>query len=195
MKATTEKAFEAYIHEAMTANGWIAGSNKSWDKQKALFPEYVTAFIKDSQPTLWAQMEKLLGPELPDKLIETLVKERNLKGPLHILRRGFKFYGKTFQMTFFKSAHGLVHETLDLYHKNILHVTHQVASHPTDNSTVDMLLSLKRIKCQANFLTPIIYCIRDNYYHGREIRGLWNVTKFPVFLKRQYPHVSVPNPK
>ncbi|MCX6581557.1 MAG: type I restriction endonuclease [Candidatus Aminicenantes bacterium] len=145
MKATTEKAFEAYIQETMAANGWIAGSNKSWDKQNALFPQYVTAFIKDTQPTLWAQMEKLLGPELPAKLIETLVKERNLKGPLHILRRGFKFYGKTFQLAFFKPAHGLVNETLDLYHKNTLHVTRQAACHLSDNSTVDMLLSMNGI--------------------------------------------------
>ncbi|MCU0290195.1 MAG: hypothetical protein MUF15_27895 [Acidobacteria bacterium] len=49
----------------MTAKGWLAGSTKSWDKQKALFPEYITAFIKDTQPTAWAQVEKLLGPATP----------------------------------------------------------------------------------------------------------------------------------
>ena len=32
MKATTEKAFEAYIQETMYARGWITGSNIVWDK-------------------------------------------------------------------------------------------------------------------------------------------------------------------
>lgn len=53
MKATTEKAFEAYIPEALTSRGWRTGSNQLWDKQKALFPEYTISFIKDSQPELW----------------------------------------------------------------------------------------------------------------------------------------------
>lgn len=41
MKATTEKAFEAYIQETMSARGWISGSNKEWDKKLALFPDQV----------------------------------------------------------------------------------------------------------------------------------------------------------
>lgn len=57
MKATTEKAFEAYIQEILEQHGWINGSNSLWDKQKALFPEYILAFIKDTQGDLWNQDE------------------------------------------------------------------------------------------------------------------------------------------
>ena len=120
MKATTEKAFEAYIQETMAARGWISGSNQSWDKSKALFPDQVISFIKDTQADLWAQMEKLHGQELTGKLIETLVKERNSKGTLHIIRHGFKFYGKIFKLAYFKPAHGLVKETLELFSKKII---------------------------------------------------------------------------
>jgi len=94
MKATTEKAFEAYIQETMAVRGWVSGSNQTWNKKLALFPDQVISFIKDTQADLWAQMEKLHGRELSGKLIETLVKERNSKGTLHIIRHGFKFYGK-----------------------------------------------------------------------------------------------------
>ena len=69
-------------------------------------------FIQATQADLWKQMEKLHGAELQGKLIETLVKERNTKGTIHIIRHGFKFYGKTFKLAFFKPAHGLVYETL-----------------------------------------------------------------------------------
>ncbi len=129
----------------MSSRGWITGSNLAWDKKRALFPEYVTAFIKDTQKELWDQMEKLHGAELSAKLIDTLVKERDTKGTLHIIRHGFKFYGKTFRLAFFKPAHGLVKETLELFGRNLLHVTRQVLCHPTDAGTVDMVLSLNGI--------------------------------------------------
>ncbi|MDD2390912.1 MAG: type I restriction endonuclease [Desulfobacterales bacterium] len=145
MKATTEKAFEAYIQETMSARGWISGSNQSWDKNKALFPDQVISFIKDTQADLWAQMEKLHGQELIGKLIETLVKERNFKGTLYIIRHGFKFYGKIFKLAYFQPAHSLVKETLELFLKNQLHATRQIACHPSDSSTVDMVLSLNGI--------------------------------------------------
>ena len=145
MKAGIEKAFEVYIQETMTTRGWISGSNKEWDKAKALFPNQVIAFIKDTQFEQWDQMEKLHGQELSAKLIEALIKERETKGTLHIIRHGFKFYGKTFKLAFFKPAHGLVKETLELFAKNQIHATRQVACHPHDSSTVDMVLSLNGI--------------------------------------------------
>lgn len=145
MKATTEKAFEAYIQETMTTKGWLTGSNKEWDKSRGLFTEHVLAFIKDTQADLWEQMVKLHGSELAGKLIETLIKERDTKGTMYVIRHGFKFYGKTFRLAYFKPAHGLVKETIELFEKNLLHVTRQVACHPADSSSVDMVLSLNGI--------------------------------------------------
>ena len=155
MKATTEKAFEAYIEESMAERGWLTGSNVLWDKNKALFPEYVIDFIRDTQPALWEQMEKLHGSELAQKLIETLVKERESKGTMHIIRHGFKFYGKNFRLASFKPAHELVQETVALFEKNRLHVTRQVPCHPSDTSTVDMVLSLNGIPlCTLELKNP-----------------------------------------
>jgi type I restriction enzyme, R subunit len=142
MKATTEKAFETYIQETLAARGWVAGANEQWDSSRAIFPQYVLAFLQSTQPELWSQMESLHGTELPGKLLETLVKDRETKGTLHVIRHGFKFYGKTFKLAFFKPAHGLNKDTLELFGKNTLHVTRQVLCHPSDNSTIDMVLSL-----------------------------------------------------
>ena len=145
MKATTEKAFEAYIQETMASRGWITGSTQLWDKDKALFPEYAIAFIKDSQPQLWSRMEKLHGGELPAKLIKALMDDREIKGTLFVIRHGFKFHGEVFKLAYFKPAHGLVQETVALFSKNALHVTRQVACHPAGSGTIDMLLSLNGI--------------------------------------------------
>ncbi|NPV01721.1 MAG: type I restriction endonuclease subunit R [Brevinematales bacterium] len=145
MDAGKEKAFEAYIQETMTAKGWASGSKDEWDKEHALFPGYAVGFIRDTQPKLWAEMENLHGAELPAMLIDALVKERALKGTMHILRHGFKFYGKAFELAYFRPANDLVPETLESYGKNLLHVTRQVPCHPWDGSTVDMVLSLNGI--------------------------------------------------
>ena len=145
MKATTEKAFEAYIQETMASRGWISGSNKLWDKNKALFSEYAIAFIKATQPQLWSRMERLHGGELPAKLIKALMDEREIKGTLFIIRHGFKLNGEVFKLAYFKPTHGLVQEATALFSKNTLHVTRQIACHPADSGTVDMLLSLNGI--------------------------------------------------
>jgi type I restriction enzyme R subunit len=94
MKATTEKAFEAYIQEVLSARGWITGSNQLWDKEKALFSDHAISFIKETQGDLWAQMKKLHGFELSAKLIDTLIKERDTKGTLYIIRTGSSFMEK-----------------------------------------------------------------------------------------------------
>lgn len=181
MKATTEKAFETYIQETMLSRGWMEGSSQSWNKQKALFPDYTIAFIRETQADLWAQMEKLHGHELSAKLMETLVKERNVKGTLHIIRHGFKFYGKVFKLAYFKPAHSLVKETLALFSKNQLHVTRQVACHPTDSSTIDMVLSLNGI--------PLTTMELKNPATGQTWKDTVQKTIFPILAKEIYKKV------
>src|SRR5260370_16481084 len=84
-------------------------------------------------------MNALHGAGLESLLINTLAKELNMKGTLHVLRHGFKFYGKTFRLAYFKPAHGLNFDVLELYSKNTLTLTRQVPCHPNDGCTVDML--------------------------------------------------------
>jgi len=143
MSQTTEKAFETYLEEILlTKGGWQPCGPEEWDVDLALFPKRVTSFLADSQPRLWAQMQKLHGSGLEDMVIKALVKELSLKGMLHCLRQGFKFYGKTFKLAYFKPAHGLNYEVLELYAKNRLTITRQVPCHPGKNDTVDMLLAV-----------------------------------------------------
>ncbi|MDD2711072.1 MAG: DEAD/DEAH box helicase family protein [Verrucomicrobiae bacterium] len=143
MSQTNEKSFETYIEEILlTRGGWRSGSNAEWDKERALFPAQVFAFIQDTQPKLWAGMKTLHGAGLEALLISALVKELDSKGALHVLRHGFKFYGKTFRLAYFKPAHGANNEALDLFNKNRLTITRQTPCHPGDNRTLDMMLAL-----------------------------------------------------
>jgi type I restriction enzyme R subunit len=140
---TTERAFETYVEEILlTGGGWKSGSNVEWDKERALFPAQVFAFIKDTQPRLWAEMQTLHATGLESLLLTSLVKELDDKGSLHVLRHGFKFYGKTFRLAYFKPAHGANFEVAKLVSMNRLTVIRQVPCHPSDNRTLDMVLAV-----------------------------------------------------
>lgn len=140
---TTERAFEFHVEDLLLKQGgWQPGTNAEWDKARALFPARVFAFIESTQPKLWAEMAAQHGSNLQPMLLDALVKELDIKGSLHVLRHGFKFYGKTFRLAYFKPAHALSPDVQALYGLNQLTVTRQVACHPGDHSTVDMVLAI-----------------------------------------------------
>jgi type I restriction enzyme R subunit len=140
---STERAFETYVEEMfLTTGGWKSGSNADWDKERALFPAQVFAFIQETQPTLWEQMKTLHGAGLEPLLLGTLGKELDTKGSLHVLRHGFKFYGRTFHLGYFKPAHEANPDVLTLFAQNRLTVTRQVPCHPGDDRTLDIVLSV-----------------------------------------------------
>ncbi len=142
MAQTTERAFESYLEQMLAEGGWLPGTNAEWDKARALFPARVFAFIEATQAKLWAEMAALHGGNLQPMLLDALVKELEIKGSLHVLRHGFKFYGKLFRLAYFRPAHALSPDVLALYGQNQLTVTRQVPCHPGDHSTVDMVLAV-----------------------------------------------------
>ena len=140
---TNERAFETYVAEMLlSASGWESGTNAEWDVERALFPAQVCRFLESTQPKLWSDMRTLHGDGLEHLLLTALVKELDLKGTLHVLRHGFKFYGKTFRLATFKPAHGLNEEVLALYQHNQLTLTRQVLCHPGKHDTVDLVFAL-----------------------------------------------------
>src|SRR5213593_1969620 len=137
MSQTNEKAFESYVETILLNQaGWRTGDVAEWDVERALFPDRIYAFLQDTQPKLWEEMRKLHATGLESLLISTLIKELDSKGSLHVLRHGFKFYGKTFRLAYFKPAHELNQDVLELYAKNRLTVTRQVPCHPGKHDTV-----------------------------------------------------------
>lgn len=164
MSQTNEHAFESHVETILRDHsGWHPGSTAEWNQQRALFPARIVAFLKDTQPKLWADMQALHGAGLETLLLNTLVKELELKGTLHVLRHGFKFYGKTFRMAYFRPAHGLNDEVLALYAKNQLTVTRQVPCHPGKHDTVDLLFAVNGL--------PVATCELKNPGTGQTWRN------------------------
>lgn len=140
---TNERAFEVYVKDALVQQGgWQPGTNAEWDVNLALFPARIYAFLQETQPKLWGEMRALHAEDLESLIINALVKELDLKGMLHILRHGFKFYGRTFRLAYFKPSHSLNYEVQALYEQNQLTVTRQVICHPGKHDTVDLLFAV-----------------------------------------------------
>ena len=128
---TDERALEAHVEQTLLEeSGWEAAPNDLWDVDRALFPARVCSFLEQTQPGLWAKVRTLLGEDLEQRIVATLVKELKSKGTLHVLRHGFKFYGDLFRVATFRPAHGLNDEILSLYRLNRLTVSRQVPCHP-----------------------------------------------------------------
>lgn len=142
MPQTNEFAFESYVEEILLTKGYKKGSLEHWDKERALFPSYVLQFLNNTQPELWESMYKLQGKDMHTEIISVLCKELDTKGTLDVLRHGFKYRGKRFQMAYFKPAHNLSDDVISLYNKNVLTVTRQIMCHPKDTSEIDITLAL-----------------------------------------------------
>ena len=92
--------------------------------------------MQATQPEQWAAIAKLHGPHSESLIVDALVRELDLKGTLDVLRHGFKFYGKTFRLAWFRPAHGLNPEALAQFERNELTVTRQVPCRPSSGDTV-----------------------------------------------------------
>ena len=163
MNTTTEHAFESHVEEILLRQGgWRRVANAEWDAERALFPARVCAFLEATQPKLWAQMRALHAAGLEPLLVDALARELDLKGTLYVLRHGFKFYGKTFRMAWFKPAHALNEEVSALYGKNELTITRQAPCHPKKRDTVDLLFALNGL--------PVATCELKNPGTGQSWR-------------------------
>ena len=123
-----EATFETALEISLTKEGgYKKRTSSKFDETLALFPDDVTGFLKDSQSKKWQSLETLLADKTSETVLDELSKELEVKGSLHVLRHGFKCYGKTFQMAYFQPNTGMNPKAADDYSKNRLTVTRQLA--------------------------------------------------------------------
>ena len=138
----SEARFEDAIEIELLARGYSKGDPKAFDAALGLFPADVVAYIGASQAKKWQSLVDLQGDAARDVLIDALVKELASKGALHVLRHGFKCFGKTFQMAAFQPASGMNPDTIAAYAQNIVTITRQVKFNPASEQSVDVVLAV-----------------------------------------------------
>ncbi|MCA9062877.1 MAG: type I restriction endonuclease subunit R, partial [Planctomycetaceae bacterium] len=150
----TERAFEDTVEQGMLETGFIAVSNAlfnpttsdGFDPERAIFPAVVLDFIRETQPKEWAKLEALHGEKTGSQVLTDLCKWMDTYGALATLRHGFKCYGRTLRVAFFKAAHELNPELEARFAANRVGLTRQLHYSPrhTDRS-LDLVLSVNGI--------------------------------------------------
>ena len=137
MKATGEAAFETVVKAHLLANGYEPVAGEGFDRARAIFPETALAFVRETQPREWAKLEALLGDDTGTQVLADLCKWMDIHGSLAALRHGFKCYGRTLRIAFFKAAHGLNPELEARYAANRLGLTRQLRYSPRSEKSLD----------------------------------------------------------
>ncbi len=144
-KRHTEAAFETVIEAHLLKHGYTPVPGVVFDRERAIFPETVLAFIRETQRKEWARLEALLGDRTSRQVIGDLRKWMDMHGSLATLRHGFKCYGRTLRVAFFKAAHELNPELEARYAANRLGITRQLHYSPRSEQSLDVTLSLNGI--------------------------------------------------
>ena len=145
MKSTCEAAFETAIESVLLCDGYARVDAKGFDRERAIFPAEVVAFIQATQTKLWEKLEALHGEQTGERVLESLCKWLDTHGTLATLRHGFKCFGKTLRVAFFRPAHGLNPELEARYQANRLGLTRQLHFSPRSEKSLDVVLSVNGI--------------------------------------------------
>ena len=141
----SEAAFETVIEAHLLQNGYVPVAREGFDRERAIFPETVLAFLRETQPKEWAKLEALHGDRTGEQILGDLCKWMDQNGSLATLRHGFKCYGRTLHAAFFKAAHELNPELEARYAANHLGLTRQLHFSPRSEKSLDVTLSLNGI--------------------------------------------------
>ncbi|MGH2360576.1 MAG: type I restriction endonuclease, partial [bacterium] len=141
----SEAAFETVIEAHLLGHGYVGVLKDTFDREHAIFPETVLAFIRETQPAEWSKLEALHGEKTGEQVLADLCKWMDANGSLATLRHGFKCYGRTLHAAYFKAAHELNPELEARYAANRLGLTRQLYYSPRSEKSLDVTLSLNGI--------------------------------------------------
>ena len=191
MKPTTEAAFESVIEAHLLANGYVAIGGGGFDRDRAIFPSTALGFIRQTQPNEWAKLEAQLGKQTGEQVLADLCKRMDDQGALATLRHGFKCYGRTLRIAYFKAAHELNPELEARYAANVVGVTRQLRFSPRSEQSLDVVLSVNGVPVATlelkNPLTgQTVEDARRQYQQDRDPRE-----PIFVFKRRTLVHFAV----
>jgi len=186
-----ECAFEEALTSIFLGNGYQNIPSEEFDRERAIFPKIILEFIRETQPQAWEKLEALHGEKTGERVLHDLCKWMDAHGSLATLRHGFKCYGRTLRIAFFKAAHNLNRELEARYEANRLGVTRQLHFSPKSEQSLDVTLSVNGIPVASlelkNPLTgqTVEHAMRQ-YRHDRDQRE-----KIFEFKKRILVHFAV----
>lgn len=145
MKRTSEAAFETAIEIVLLSDGYKKLPSSTFDTNRAIFPDEILTFIQKTQLNTWEKLEALHGEDTGERIIAALCKWMDTHGVLSTLRHGFKCFGRTLRIAYFRPAHGLNPELEGRYQANRLGITRQLYYSNKNRNSLDVTLSVNGI--------------------------------------------------
>jgi type I restriction enzyme R subunit len=142
-----EKYFQNYIISELIAQGWKLGNTRDYDTERALYPEDIEAWIKNSnQVEKWTKLERTNGAKTLDVLMDRLVKELETSGTAQVLRQGFSITGcGLIDLTESEPEDSRNEAVIKRYQANILRVVPELRYHPSRDFEIDLVLFINGI--------------------------------------------------
>lgn len=138
-----EDAIEAHLLEY---GGYEAIPSEEFDPERALFPEVVVSFVKETQPDKWEKLETAYKGNARKRFLQDLTSALETRGTLELVRHGLRTTGMRIDLAAFKPNTGLNPEVKRRYQANRLGVTRQLYYSTTDpKKSIDLALSVNGI--------------------------------------------------
>lgn len=146
MSLHKEIKFEDEICEQLAAAGWLYAEKdaENYDRQLALYPSDVLAWVQETQPEAWEVLTKNHGAAAGQTLLNRLRDSLNQSDTLTVLRKGFDVLGMKhkIRMAQFKPALAINPEIMQRYTANRLRVVRQVRYSLHNENSIDLVLFL-----------------------------------------------------
>lgn len=152
---TWESAFERELCEDLEAHGWLySHDDAGYDRQRALFPEDLFAWLEETQPD---ELAKKVKPGMSDqakakardqiltRLATLLDKGQPVGGSLQVLRSGFKDTPASFTLMQKRPEQDVNQTVNERYKANRLRVMRQVHYSTKNTKSIDVVLFLNGI--------------------------------------------------
>ena len=141
-----ERRYEEDIETAfIEERGFEKIHRSEYDAEKALFPDILVRFLKETQPREWARYERYYGNDAKEKLCRRINAAVEASGMIWVLKNGIEDMGIKLKLCYFKPESTLNMDLNRFYSQNIFGVTRQFPYSTVNNNTIDMVLSLNGI--------------------------------------------------
>ncbi|USD35986.1 type I restriction endonuclease subunit R [Ferrimonas sp. SCSIO 43195] len=141
-----ELTFQNHIIDALKAQGWLVGQSGGYDRERALYPDDLVAYVQETQPETWEKFCTVYGSEPERHLLNAAVRQLERKGTLWLLRNQIEDRGLRIKAATFKPDNELNPELNIRYSKNILRVVPELVYSPNGyEGRIDLTLFLNGI--------------------------------------------------
>lgn len=161
-----EVSFETEVCAVLASSGWLyrTGDAQLYDRKRALFPPDLVAWIRETQPKAWEELEKTHGGGAEAVLLDRLRKSLDDRGTLDVIRNGVEIIGvrRKIELAQFRPAMGMNPDVVARYEANRLRAVRQVRYSLANENCLDLVLFLNGIPvATAELKTDFTQSVED----------------------------------